>query len=598
MWTVPEAEILSQSYEGFLVEPGEAYRLRGTVVGNVEVLAGGKLIHEGCIAGKLYVHAGGSVYVRGVLKRRMYWDRASDVTFHGFGQPAPGGIGPIPDTHPDGWGALDAAWAKGVPAIERLVRDLQDAEDSTDYAFRAAVATIGLTGRSDAALWALIAAAVFNNQRSLQLPDVEERWLWSPHDCRTRIPWAEFDGYFDAPPEPFAELLPLVTRAGRSLAFDYYEALSQLIRAVLAIGDPPRESVARVEAFRAMLRQQSSSPPRRSPPAKPRTGATGRSRPKNPPKAPARPRATGTRAGAGSGEARREAAIRRQTDPVDAALTGLDGLIGLESVKEEVQQLGGFAYIERQRVLNGEPPAEITRHLVMTGNPGTGKTTVAHLLGEIYCAYGLLDRPTVREVTRSDLVAGYVGQTAPKMRQVFNEARGGVLFIDEAYSLAPEYKQDFGQEAIDTLVPLMENHRSEIMVVVAGYPEPMRRFLGANPGLDGRFGQKIHFPNYSDAELLQILRRFCDEGGFDLTKGAERASPAVIRTARERMGPRFDNARMMRRLFEAAVKRHHARVYRLGRAEKRRTTRAELRELTPDDLPTAEQLVPDAEDAT
>jgi len=140
------------------------------------------------------------------------------------------------------------------------------------------------------------------------------------------------------------------------------------------------------------------------------------------------------------------------------------------------------------------------------------------MLGAIYCGYGLLERPTVREVTRVDLVGAYVGHTAPKMRKVFDEARGGVLFIDEAYSLAPENKQDFGQEAIDTLVALMENHRSETMVVVAGYPEPIRRFLGSNPGLDGRFGQKILFPNYTDAELLQILRRFCEESGFDLTK--------------------------------------------------------------------------------
>lgn len=595
---MPEPEILSQTYvKGIIVNAGEAYRLRGTVLGPVEVRAGGELINEGCVTEQLYVCAGATVYMRG-FAASMSWEEPSDVTFHGLGHPSPLLLGDLPDTGPEGWGALNAAWAKCVTAIELLVRDLPNHKDSAEYAFRAAAATVGLTGPSDAALWALLAAAVFNDEASLQITGVEKRSLWSPYDCRERLPWTELQSYFDVPPEPFAELLPTVTRAGRSVAFDYYEALSQLIRAVLAIGDPPAPAaVARVEAFRAMLRQQSSSPrsPAAGPKPTPKPGSTVGRRPTNATKAPAKPR-NPARPSAGSRTAKRDPAIRAQTDPVDAALSQLDGLIGLASVKEEVQQLGGFAYIERQRALHREPPTKITRHLVMTGNPGTGKTTVARLLGEIYCGYGLLERPTVREVTRSDLVGAYVGHTARNVRRIFDAARGGVLFIDEAYSLVSESKQDFGQEAINTLVPLIEDHRSEIMVVVAGYPEPMREFLGANPGLEGRFGQKIHFPNYTDGELLQILRRYCDEGGFDLTKGAERACPAVISKARERMGERFDNARMARRLFEAAVKRHHARVFGIERAEKRRATRAELRELTADDIPKAEQLVPDAEE--
>lgn len=493
---MPQVEVLSQTYvKGIIVNAGEAYRLRGTVLGPVEVRAGGELINEGCISEELYVCAGATVYMRG-FAASMSWDQPSDVTFHGVGHPSPLLLGDLPDTGPEGWGALNAAWAKCVPAIERLVRDLPDPEDSTEYAFRAVAATVGLTGPSDAALWALLAAAVFNDEASLQIAGVEKRALWSPHDCRVRLPWTELNDYFDVPPEPFAELLPMATRAGRSLAFDYYEALTQLMRAVLAIGDQPApEAVARVEAFRAMLRQRSSPPPSSSAKPKSKPGSTVRGGHKNAPKATAKPRSSATPS-AGSRMAKRDPAIRPQTDPVDAALDQLDGLIGLDSVKEEVQQLGGFAYIERQRVLKGEPPTKITRHLVMTGNPGTGKTTVARLLGAIYCGYGLLERPTVREVTRVDLVGAYVGHTAPKMRKVFDEARGGVLFIDEAYSLAPENKQDFGQEAIDTLVALMENHRSETMVAVAGYPEPIRRFLGSNPGLDGRFGQKILFPNY------------------------------------------------------------------------------------------------------
>ncbi len=589
-------EVLSQTYvKGMIVNAGEAYRLRGTVLGPVEVRAGGELINEGCITGQLYVCAGATVHMRG-FAASMRWEQRSDVTFHGVKHPSTLSLGDRPDTGPEGWGALNAAWAECVPALEQLVGDVAHREGGTEYAFRAAAATTGLTGRSDATLWALLAAAVFNDEASLQITGVQKRGLWSPHDCRARLPWTELDRYFDVVPEPFAGLLPIMTLAGSRVAFDYYEALCQLIWAVLGIGDPPApETVARFEAFRTMLRQQ-STPGSISANPKPTSGSTVRGGPSNAPKAPAKRWGWATpSASAGSRNVRRDPAIRRHANPGAAALAELDGLIGLANVKEEVRQLCGFANIERQRVLNGEPPTEITHHLVMTGNPGTGKTTVARLLGKIYFGYGLLKRPKVREVTRSNLVAGYVGHTEQKIEKVFHETLGGVLFIDEAYSLASESDQDFGPVAINALVPLMENYRSEIMVIVAGYPEPMRRLLRSNPGFPGRFGQTIHFPDYSDGELMQILRRYCHKGGFDLTEGADGACPAVISKARARMGEQFDNARMVRRMFEAAVRRHHARVD-IQPSERRRRTRTELRELTADDIPKAEQLVPDGED--
>jgi SpoVK/Ycf46/Vps4 family AAA+-type ATPase len=233
----------------------------------------------------------------------------------------------------------------------------------------------------------------------------------------------------------------------------------------------------------------------------------------------------------------------------------------------------------------------VTRHLVMTGNPGTGKTTVARLLGEIYSGYGVLASAKVKVVGRHELVAQYIGHTAKQVQEVFDEARGGILFIDEAYDLIKDGSpQDFGHEAVAKLIVLMEDHRDDTIVIAAGYPAPMKKFLGSNPGLEGRFAQTIHFPNYSDGELMEIFRRMC-AGRYDLSPSAEAKLGRVVPQVRKALGNKYDNARRARTILGEAIKRHHARVGKLAAAEDRKLTIAELRELHDADIPTAREIV-------
>ena len=193
----------------------------------------------------------------------------------------------------------------------------------------------------------------------------------------------------------------------------------------------------------------------------------------------------------------------------------------------------------------------ITRHFVMIGNPGTGKKTVAHLLGRLYHGYGVLDTGRMVEASRGDFIAEYVGMTAPLTKQVVEKALGGVLYIHEAYMLEPRVAADFGQEAINALVTSMDDHRNDLCVVMAGFARPMHQFLQAQPGLRGRFGMTLVFPDYTDDELLEVLRRFCEAGEYVLSEGAEQRCRNMIAEVRGPLGAQFDNARTARRLFNA-----------------------------------------------
>jgi SpoVK/Ycf46/Vps4 family AAA+-type ATPase len=239
---------------------------------------------------------------------------------------------------------------------------------------------------------------------------------------------------------------------------------------------------------------------------------------------------------------------------LDIPLTELDGLIGLDSVKREVRSLVNLMRVRELRRKSDLPSPEVTLHLVFTGNPGTGKTTVARLFAEICRALGVLTRGHLVEVDRAGLVGGYIGQTALKTQQVIDSAMNGVLFIDEAYSLTRySSDNDFGMECISTLLKAMEDHRDELIVIVAGYTDPMQSFLASNPGLRSRFTKQVHFPDYGSDELWRIFNHIVDTNGYQLSEGAAEAARARIAAIYERRGDNFGNAREMRTLFENVV---------------------------------------------
>jgi stage V sporulation protein K len=265
----------------------------------------------------------------------------------------------------------------------------------------------------------------------------------------------------------------------------------------------------------------------------------------------------------------------------------LDSLVGLETVKEQVRALVAFLQVQALRKQSGLPEVATSQHLVFLGNPGTGKTTVARLLAEMYRAMGLLRRGQLVEVDRAGLVGQWVGSTALKTDRVIRRAVDGVLFIDEAYALASEHERlDFGPEAVETLLKRMEDLRERLIVIAAGYPRLMQRFLASNPGLRSRFAREIVFPDYSNEELLEITRRFVGEHEYVLGDGAEETLSAVFGAAPR--GEGFGNARFARTIFEQAVNMH---AFRLARAGLDRPTLAELQTLTDEDVRAAARML-------
>ncbi|MPY63408.1 right-handed parallel beta-helix repeat-containing protein [Streptomyces spongiae] len=266
-------------------------------------------------------------------------------------------------------------------------------------------------------------------------------------------------------------------------------------------------------------------------------------------------------------------------DTLEDLLAELDGLAGLDRVKHDVSSLVKLMQTVRRREEMGLAAPPLSRHLVFTGNPGTGKTTVARLYGRILAAVGLLERGHLVEADRSALVGEYVGHTGPKTARVFDQARGGVLFIDEAYSLT-QYTgtNDFGQEAIATLLKLMEDHRDDVVVIVAGYPREMEVFVRSNPGLASRFTRTLLFEDYGSAELVSIVEHQAAQHQYELTPASREALTAHFDTVPRGRG--FGNGRAARQLFQTMTERQAYRVAELAEASE-----SDLMTLTPEDLP-------------
>lgn len=239
---------------------------------------------------------------------------------------------------------------------------------------------------------------------------------------------------------------------------------------------------------------------------------------------------------------------------LDSLLNELESLIGLASVKEEVKNLINLLKIVEIRTKNGLKAPSVTKHFVFTGNPGTGKTTVARLLSQIYSSLGILSKGHMVEVDRSGMVAAYMGQTAIKVKEVLDRAKGGVLFIDEAYSLSNETQGgDFGQEAIDTLVKGMEDNRDDLIVIVAGYPDLMDNFVKSNPGLKSRFQKTIHFPDYTADDLYDIFLRFCKSNDYVLSTEGSSYLKEQLAIYVQNADKYFGNARDVRNFLDIAI---------------------------------------------
>ena len=435
-----------------------------------------------------------------------------------------------------------------APVLVELVRDLPLAkadklpQDVALEAFNLTAAFIDADGRhTDDELWAFVHvfAAHFDTvARAGNPPALRAAGLLTGR--RT---------FLDAPSPLFEVLVRADSRGGSNHAWRYYLAAVDIAHAVFALDDNPSHAeLTAVERFRSMLLRA--------------IDGAGVPRPGGPARQPG-----GTGPGSASADGQKEAEAEPEEPleparPLEELLAELDDLVGLAPVKAEVKLVTNLLRIEKLRIERGLKVVEHSRHLVFTGNPGTGKTTVARLLAQIYRTLGVVEKGQLVETDRSGLVAGYIGQTSIKVKEIFTKALGGVLLIDEAHALARGQERDFGHEAIDMIVKLMEDHRDDVVLIVAGYPDEMAVFLDANPGLRSRFPKTIFFDDYSNEELQQIFDLMAEKSHYKATEEARQKVLAYVAARPRDRG--FGNARLVRNLFEAAVSAQATRVVELG----------------------------------
>ncbi len=438
--------------------------------------------------------------------------------------------------------------AAGKTGGDRLVDDLskdrlfedQLVKDTGLEALNLVAAFIDSDGRhTDDELWAFVRvfAGRFDTVARAAAPDA----------LRAAGLLAGRRSFLDAPSPLFDVLLEADVRSGTDHAWQYYLGAVDIAHAVFALDDyPSHAELTSVERFRSLLLQAMDT--------------AGVSRPGGP---VVTARAAPVRApepAPSTSPAPTPAAPPAR--PLEEVLAELDGLVGLAPVKAEVKLVTNLLRVEKLRTERGLPVVGHSRHLVFTGNPGTGKTTVARMLAEIYRALGVVAKGQLVETDRSGLVAGYIGQTSIKVKEAFAAALGGVLLIDEAHALARGEDRDFGHEAIDMIVKLMEDHRDELVLIVAGYPAEMAVFLDANPGLRSRFPKTIFFEDYSNAELGHIFDDMAAHAHYLPTADARQAVQDHLAALPHVQG--FGNARLVRNLFEAAVANQASRVVQLA----------------------------------
>ena len=372
--------------------------------------------------------------------------------------------------------------------------------------------------------------------------------------------------YLDEPSALLGVLVDADGRDGGGRALRYARLGAQVGHTVAAIDlVPSRTELAAIDRFRATVRE---------------AVAAGTARHATPPHAG--PAVTGTTATAGDADAALAAEEEELPPPrpLDELLAELDELIGLDDVKDEVRLVANLLRVEQIRKERDLPVLDHSHHLVFTGNPGTGKTTVARLLAQVYRTLGVVERGHLVESDRAALVAGFVGQTAGRVVAAFDRADQGVLLVDEAYSLARGGENDFGREAIDTVVKLVEDRRDRLVVILAGYPEEMAELVEANPGMKSRFPKTIHFPDYDDDELLSILESLGRKGRYELAPDARAKARAWLAAQPRERG--FGNGRLARNLFEQAVANQATRLVTITEP-----TDEQLTTLTAEDVPQA-----------